>query len=346
VSPPSTTTVESRRVEVLVIGAGVLGLCVAAELTLRGHEVLVVDPGGVNASAVAAGMIAPALESAIEQETPERAALLRRAAALWPAFAAATGVRLYEDGAVWRGAGIDEIADSVVMLGFGARRDGDVLHIDGEFRVEAEAALGVLAKVPATPPLRAGARSLRRDGDLWRVSLDHGEITARSVVLATGAATPLAGLPASVAARIAGIRPIGGLIGRTSAAFGPGVVRGRGAYAATGPDGTTIGATMDFDERTPVADAARGEALLNALAGFSGVQVAGDQVEWRAGVRGATADGLPLAGATEVPGLYLALAPRRNGWLLGPLVGKATADAVEGATPGPDAAALDPLRPL
>ena len=71
-------------------------------------------------------------------------------------------------------------------------------------------------------------------------------------------------------------------------------------------------------------------------------------VDWRVGVRGATPDGLPMAGQAA-PGLWLALAPRRNGWLLAPLVGPVVSDAIEGRSvtggaPGPDAAALDPLR--
>ena len=68
-------------------------------------------------------------------------------------------------------------------------------------------------------------------------------------------------------------------------------------------------------------------------------------IEWRAGVRGASADGLPMAGpAPDGEGLFLALAPRRNGWLLGPLVGAVVADAIEGRAPSPQARALDPRR--
>ena len=63
--------------EILIIGAGVLGLATAVELTVRGRRVTVVDPGGDNASSVAAGMIAPALECALENVTRERADLLR-----------------------------------------------------------------------------------------------------------------------------------------------------------------------------------------------------------------------------------------------------------------------------
>ncbi|HAJ04051.1 MAG TPA: FAD-dependent oxidoreductase, partial [Brevundimonas sp.] len=52
--------------DIAVIGAGVLGLSVAADLRARGRNVCVIDPGGANASSVAAGMIAPAMESLLD----------------------------------------------------------------------------------------------------------------------------------------------------------------------------------------------------------------------------------------------------------------------------------------
>lgn len=306
----------------------------------------VVDAGGTNASAVAAGMIAPALESAVEGVSPERAALLRRAAGLWPEFAAAVGISLHREGAVWLGEGAEEIADRLGALGFKAVRRGDRLVVDGESRVEAEPALAAL-KARLRHPVGIGrVLSIDRAGNRWRVVHSDGEVLARRLVLATGAAAAVSGTPDEVARRIAAIEPIGGMTGRIERAFDAGVVRGRGAYAATGPGGTTIGATMTFGDRDPVAGGPGGEALLQALTAFSGVQIASEHVAWRAGVRGATADGLPLAGAVETPDLFLALAPRRNGWLLGPLVGRIVADAIEGRTPSPDAAPLDPLRAL
>ena len=329
-----------------MIGAGVLGLCVAAELSLRGRDVAVLDPGGVNASAVAAGMIAPAMEAAVDNVAPDRAALFGRAADLWPEFAHATGVELRDDGAAWLGVGGDDIVDRLTRLGFDFERHGDRIDIKGERRVEAEPALTALARVLRRPVIRGAAEVVERADGVWRVTYLGGEIRARRLVAATGAARAIAGLPASVAHRIEAIQPIGGMTGRVSAAFDLGVVRGRGAYAATGPGGSVVGATMTFDDRNPVAGGPGGQALLEALKGFTGVEITPDQVEWRAGVRGAVADGLPLAGATETPELFLALAPRRNGWLLGPLVGRIVADAVEGLTPGSDAAPLDPQRTL
>ncbi|MGA0545547.1 NAD(P)/FAD-dependent oxidoreductase [Brevundimonas sp. VNH65] len=332
--------------ETLVVGAGVLGLCVAAELTRRGWDVQVLDAGGANASAVAAGMIAPALESAVENVSAERAALLRRAADLWPEFAAAVGISLHREGAVWLGEGVEEISDRLDDLGFKAVRRGDRLVVDGESRVEAEPALAAL-KARLRHPVRIGrVLSIDRADDGWRVAHSDGQVLARRLVLATGAAAAVPGTPEEVARRIAAIQPIGGMTGRIERAFDAGVVRGRGAYAATGPGGTILGATMAFGDRDPVAGGPDGEALVQALRAFSGVQIASDQVDWRAGVRGATADGLPLAGAVETPDLFLALAPRRNGWLLGPLVGRVVADAIEGRAPSLDAAPFDPLRAL
>ena len=344
-APPSVVS-DLDLIDTLVIGAGVLGLCVAVELTLRGHQVAVLDPGGGNASSVAAGMIAPALESAVDDVAPDRAALLRRAAELWPDFAAATGVELHDDGAVWSGAGADQIAERLSALGFDAARNGDRVEIRGERRVEAEPALAALAQILHRPLLQGSALRIEPVETGWRVVHSHGEIHARNLVLATGAAQAIDGLPAGVARRIADIQPIGGMTGKTAAGFDLGVIRGRGAYAATGPEGSVIGATMSFGERQPTAGGPEGLALLEALETFSGARVSPERVEWRAGVRGAMADGLPLAGAVETPGLFLALAPRRNGWLLGPLVGRVVADAVEGRAPSADAASLDPLRPM
>jgi glycine oxidase len=48
--------------------------------------------------------------------------------------------------------------------------------------------------------------------------------------------------------------------------------------------------------------------------------------------------------APDGAGLFLALAPRRNGWLLAPMVGAVVADAIEGRAPSPAARALDPRR--
>jgi len=126
---------------VIVIGAGVLGLCTAAELAGRGHAVTVIDPGGPNASSVAAGMLAPALESLLEDLTPEQAGLLKRARDLWPAFAETHGLTLHREGAEWRGPDAASAMARVRELGFEARATRSGLITPDDWRIEPGAAL-------------------------------------------------------------------------------------------------------------------------------------------------------------------------------------------------------------
>ena len=94
--------------KVTVAGAGVFGLACALELARRGAAVTVCDPAppDTSASAIAAGMLAPALEAALDPAMNGRFALLRQARDLWPEFAAdLAGLRLFRDGARFRGDG-------------------------------------------------------------------------------------------------------------------------------------------------------------------------------------------------------------------------------------------------
>ena len=327
--------------DILVVGAGVLGLCVAVELTARGHDVRVVDPGRANASSVAAGMIAPAFEALLDGADAARAALLRDAAALWPAFAARAGIALDKTPAEWRGDDEEEAAGTLAALGFAVERE-DVLRASGDLRLDAEASLKTLQASLASQVVIAEARSVEKTSSGWRIDTTAEPIVARGLVVATGAAQALPGLPVETAAIIDRVEPIAGQIGRTARPLTDRVLRSREAYVAPVEGGVLIGATMVFGSR----DIAPDPAASDRLAGLAGRLVGIDPplgIEWRGGVRGATPDGLPLAGQVE-DGLHLALAPRRNGWLLGPLVGRIVADGIEGRSRGSHAAAFDPLR--
>ena len=315
--------------EVLVIGAGVLGLCAAAELVRRGHGVTVVDPGGLNASSVAAGMIAPAMESAIDDLSPEHAALLRRARDAWSDFAETTGVRLDRDPAEWRGGDAGVLAGRLAALGFGHDYDRAAgrLITHEDWKVEPAQALAVLGQ--GVSLLQARATAVSRSGDRWRVETTAGPVETDQVVLATGAGAALKGLPERVASQLALITPIRGQIGLVSERLVEHVVRGPGAYVAPMGQGCVIGATMEAGERSLTPDPERCAQMLAAAWAVLGQAPRPVQIEWRAGVRGATPDGLPMAGAVE-QGLHLALGPRRNGWLLGALIAGVVADEVEG----------------
>ena len=63
-----------------------------------------------------------------------------------------------------------------------------------------------------------------------------------------------------------------------------------------------------------------------------------------AGIRGATADGLPMVGPSQAPRVMLAVGARRNGWLLAPLIAGIVTACVTGRDAGPYAVRLDPRR--
>jgi glycine oxidase len=328
---------------VIVIGAGVLGLCTAAELGERGHAVTVIDPGGPNASAVAAGMLAPALESLLENLQPERAALLKRARDLWPALAETHGVKLYRDGADWRGPDAAAALEHLGALGFEAQPAEGGLTTSDDWRIDVGPALTALARAPGVSVVRGRVVRLAGEGRRWRVEAGDGRVWfSPTVVLATGAEPAIEGLPDPVAAIVGGIQPIRGQLTAVGTTAPPRVVRAAHVYVAPGEGGVVIGATMEPGRRDLEPDAA--ESARQVEAGLALLGAAGEAGAVRVGIRGATSDGLPLAGPSGEPGLHLALAPRRNGWLVGPLVGQVVADGIEGRAPVADAAALDPLR--
>ena len=329
--------------DVIVIGAGVLGLCTAAELAGRGHAVTVIDPGGPNASSVAAGMLAPALECLSDNAGSDRVALLTRARDLWPAFASRHGLTVHRDGVEWRGPEADAVIARLRASGFSARRVPGGLFSPDDWRVEVGPAMLALSRVPGVTTLRAAVSRIAVAGGRWRVEAGDGRAWfPATIVLATGVAPAVSGLPGPIAAAVAAIEPFRGQLTPVSGPVPAHTVRAPGLYVVPTPTGWVAGATMERGRRDlePDPEVAREQvALAQVLTGLAGAP--GDP---RVGIRGGTADGLPLAGFSGEPGLHLALAPLRNGWLLGPMVAGIVADGIEGGAPGPDAAALDPLR--
>lgn len=328
--------------DVIVLGAGALGLAVAAKLGATGRAVCVVDPGGPNASSVAAGMIAPALEAVLEGCDRDRAALLRRAASLWPDFADRFGLTLYREDTDWVGPDPEERLSRLVALGFEGRIEGEIVRVRGDARVEPVAALAILTGAEGVGRIDRRAVEIESNGEGWSVDLDDGRrIAAPHLVMATGAASAVAGLPEPIAGLIHAIQPIRGQL-LEAAGKASHVRRSTEGYAAPGRAGRLlIGATMEVGRRDLAEDAEttrRHRCLGQALTGAA--VRAGTA---RVGVRGASPDGLPMAGSVG-RGLHLALAPRRNGWLLAPMVARAVTAGVEDR-PAPEPA-LDPVRLL
>ncbi|MEW5683870.1 MAG: FAD-dependent oxidoreductase [Pseudomonadota bacterium] len=329
---------------VTVAGAGVFGLASALALADAGCAVTVCDPGRPNASSVAAGMIAPVFEAVLDETARPHLDLLLHARDLWPALARRAGIALDRTGAMAVGeeSWLDDLEARFGALylrpaeigGATAREmapglsaDVDVALLTREdWRVDAPAALAALA---------AAAREAGVGFERRRVEA-RGE--ADVLVLATGADTGLAAL----APELGRLSPIKGHIVRLDAPAVGAVVRGQGIYAAPG-EAMVFGATMEPGVADSTVDPSRGEALLRAGLGLF-PRLAGASAGIEAGVRAATADGLPLVGPGQAPDVVLATGARRNGWLLAPLVAQVVAAVVTGRDAGPYLGRFDPGR--
>ncbi len=334
--------------DIIIIGAGAFGLATAAELRLAGHKVTVVAPDTPSASAVAAGMIAPAMEAAIDGLPIHVGDMLKMSRMLWDVFANRTGIDLQEMPAEWRGEGAERLMLQMQRHDFAHSYDAAAQQLitDADAKVDPVTALEAMGQ--GIERINATAEAVFREGDLWMVATSEGVVSAPKLVLATGAAGAIVGLPDAVTRIIDSITPIRGLIGITHERLSDHVLRGPGAYVAPvngGPyaGGSVIGATMESGVRDLEPDMERCEAMLAAAWKILGQTPRDIEIEWRAGVRGASADGLPLVGDVG-NGLFVALAPRRNGWLLAPLVASQLRAEIEGKSV--TERAFDPFRVL
>jgi glycine oxidase len=341
-----------RGLRVIVAGAGAVGHVVALKLLDEGAEVRLADPAplGANASGVAAGMLAPAFEAVLDPLAAGHFGLLKAALELWPALAERAGVRLDRSGALWVGGAASNLSVLARLREAGARAE----------------MVGAAEASRLSPGLEAPAGAVFTPED-W--TLDPGQALAalrRAFEAAGGAVSAEAvtswdrGAQADVLILAAGLaaegldspppelerlQPIKGQIVRLQAdapRSGP-VARGEGIYVVPRGSGPVAGATMQAGARDLKIDPAVTEAL-RAAAGQLYPTLAQAPATGRAGVRASTPDGLPLVGKSLMPGAWLAMGMRRNGWLLAPLVAQVIAGQLAGGDGGPWAPLFDPAR--
>ncbi|HZZ66659.1 MAG TPA: FAD-dependent oxidoreductase [Phenylobacterium sp.] len=336
----------SRGAKVIVAGAGALGLSVALELARAGCAVTVCDPEGAGrASAVAAGMLAPVFEAALDVEAADHLDLLLAARDLWPELAARTGVVLDRSGAAAVGseAWLAKVRGRLAGLGV---RGADLPRAMLEALAPgvAPGLEAVLVREDWRLDPRPSLAALRGAAHAAGVAFRAEAVTARSdadwLVAATGAGQGLAPL----APELARLTPIKGQILRFAGVrSGPLSLRGEGCYAVAGADGLAVGATMEPGLDDAVVDTVALGPLVEAAGRlFPGLRPASHEAS--AGVRAATPDGLPLVGRSRTPGVILAAGARRNGWLLAPLVARLVTACVMGRDAGSYATRLDPGR--
>jgi len=328
-------------VNVVVVGAGVAGLAIGWRLAQSGSSVTVLDRAqpARGATWAAAGMLAAAAEAG-GAATPE-ALFAHRARDAWPDFAreveAASGrsICYRQSGALMVGQELEahgELSrltrdEARAMEPLLAETVAGALWAPNEAQVDNRALGDALAVAFA----RAGGVLVANEAVL-RFEIRHDRAVAvhtawcrreaDAFVLAAGAwSGQIEGLPGHA---IPKVTPMKGemlaLAPKDKTALPTHVVWGNGVYLVPRPDRLLIGATLEdagFDSRPTRAARdwllARAVSLMPALAGWRIVE------HW-AGLRPASADGMPILGQSIVDGLFVATGQHRNGILFAPLV--------------------------
>ncbi|GIE33448.1 putative thiamine biosynthesis oxidoreductase ThiO [Actinoplanes italicus] len=332
---------------VAVVGGGIIGLAVAAELLGRGADVTVHDPspeGTDGAWHVAAGMLAPGGESAFEY--PHLTRLLEAGHELWPDFVAGFGDVGYDrTGTLSLALTADDVAEAAREW-----RHQKLAPLTGSQVRDLEPAIsprvraGALAssehqadprKIVAALRAHLQGRSVAR-----RIS-DLSELNADVIVVAAGCGTAaLTGLP---------IRPVKGQVLRLRGEPGlfkhviDGVADGRHVYLVPRADGeVVVGATQEERaDRMPTAGGVHDllRAALDLVPGLAEHEL----TEVTVGHRPGTPDNAPILGFLDDDRRVVVAAGHfRNGILLAPITARLVADLVLTGSADP---ILDPFAP-
>lgn len=342
---------------VAIVGAGVVGLAAARELSLLGRPVVVLDPGrpGGEASEASAGMLAAQIE-AHAGETLLRFGLLGRerhqalahdcAAAGHPypismsgisvvAFDAARATELEDQAAAQRALGLE--ADWVGRAELERRQPGISNEALGAFVSPRDGCVdnvGLCASLAKIAAARGATfvtdRVLAvetRIGHAHSVHTAHAEYEAHVVVIAAGAwSGGIDGLR-----RPFPVEPVRGQMAEVPWPSGEPehVLFGRGGYIVPREGRALLGSTM---ERVGYDKATTPEGLEHIRRETSAILPALGRTPFTrtwAGLRPMTPDGLPILGYDpNVAGLLYATGHGRNGMLLGPLTGEIVRDLV------------------
>jgi glycine oxidase len=356
--------------DVVIVGGGVIGCCIAYFLTLGGARVTLLERGQLasGASGVAAGMLAPQVEAPFADPFFELCLLGRGE---HPALASA----LLEDVGLdveYRRTGILRVArteservDLQRMLRWQSRRglaaewiESDALGacepllkgvagrllagglwLADEGQVRGPRLVQALAQAAAKRGARfvegAWVTGLQRTGQrVTGVRTPTRVLSAETVVLAAGVWSPDVARGVGLDLPVAPVK--GQILSLRSLGRAPHQVIWSGeCYLVPRPDGEIVlGATEEegnYDVRPTLAGVNRlTEAALEVVPGVGGFSVDG----FWAGLRPAAPDRFPIVGwAPSIEGLLLATAHYRNGVLLGPLTGRRVAQHLLDGTP-------------
>ncbi len=352
--------------DLVVVGAGIVGLACAWRAAQAGMSVLVVerDAPGAGASGVAAGMLAPVTEADFGEDA--LLALNLEGRALWPGFAAELEERsgmptgYAEPGALVVAADRDDAEELQRLHAFQRERGLESEWLGPRAARELE---------PALSPRIAGAILAPQDGHTDPQSV----VTALDAALRSAGGELLTGVEVcglnTAQGAVTGVRTAGGPDVRTSTvlvAAGAWSAQGELAREASAPAVRPVkGQLLELRVRrglqppatrlvrTPrcyVVTRADGRVVIGATTeelGFDASVTADgvfrlleaayevlpevaelELVATRAGLRPVTPDNAPVIGAGELAGLMWATGHGRNGVLLAPLTARRIVEAL------------------
>lgn len=336
--------------DVIIAGAGIIGVSLALELRERGLAVLVLDraePGG-EASSAAAGMLAPAdpetpaalrpMAFASAQMFPEFVRKLETAAKMQVDFRRVGAIALLHDASApadYRSLSPDELQRLEPSL----KSSGQSAFFVQEDSVDPfllmQAALAAASNLGAEIRGHAAVKDIRSRGDTVEVVTEADTLTARCAVDCRGA---WSGSP---------VKPRKGqmLYVQPRTAVLQHVLRAPDVYLVPRSSGKVlIGATVEDVGYDKSVDPATIQALLNTAIKYLPELASAPITQSWAGLRPGTPDDLPIIGPTEAPGIFVAGGHFRNGILLAPITAKIMADLVEGRPSPLNIGAFAPSR--
>jgi glycine oxidase len=337
--------------DVIIAGAGIIGVSIALELKQRGVSVLVLDRGepGQEASSAAAGMLAP-----LDPDTPS---LLRQlaleGARLFPNY-----VRELEDSS---GIKVDFRRQGTIALlkhelappGYRPLSGEDLGRLEPALQARGHRAFFV-DQASVDPPLlmRAALQAAAKVGIEVRGHTEVAEIRSQAgqALVVTNGNRLLSAVAVNCRGAWSGVpvRPRKGQmlsVGWPGSALLEHVVMTPEVYMVPRSSGKlVIGATVEDVGFDKTVEAAAIDTLHRAAARFVPHLEAAPVIESWAGLRPGSPDDLPLLGETETPRVFTATGHFRNGILLAPVTARIMANLITGQPAGIDISAFSPAR--
>jgi glycine oxidase len=341
--------------DVVIAGAGIIGLSVAIELRRAGASVAVLDRGepGREASSAAAGMLV-----ADDPETdPKLKPLARMSAAMYPAFVEELELRsgikvgLEDRGTLYAAHSDDQLPGSPLSNAELRSLEPELVDlslvcfleeqtVDPRLLVEAALVAAKRTGVAVHHEAKVEGVKIATTRDL-EVRTTAGPYSAVTFVNCAGA----------WAAEIMGCAfPSRPVKGQMLTVIPPDfklrhVVRSREVYLLPRSNGRIlIGATVEeagFDKTVQPETIQRLHKVASKLVPWIGQSKI---LEAWAGLRPGSPDGLPIIGAGSLPGTYVATGHFRNGILLAPLTAALMSDLIQGRKNRLDLQPFSPSR--